>query len=139
MDWYFNEWINTTRKLDYACKSVTPKGDSTVVTLERNEEMLMPTDVAVQLNDGSVIFYHIPLSLELGARKEQPTGHWQTLKPWQWTDPTYTFTIVTPISAIKQVEIDPFGRLADVDRNNDSISTGPGTHGTDAPLPSGRE
>ncbi len=126
LDWYFNEWINTLRKLDYAVNSVTAKGDSTVITLERNEEMLMPTDVAVQGIDASVVFYHIPLSLELGARKERPAGIWQTLKPWQWTDPTYSFIIATPISQVQEVKVDPFGRLGDVDRKNDSLTINPG-------------
>jgi hypothetical protein len=132
LDWYFNEWVNTLRKLDYAVDTVTPQGDSTVITLERRERMLMPTDVLVQGTDGSRAFYHIPLSLELGARKEQPAGHWQTLRPWRWTDPTYTFTIAVPIAKVQRVEIDPIGRLADVDRKNDGISIGPGTQGADA-------
>jgi hypothetical protein len=88
--------------------------------------------VLVQGTDGSRAFYHIPLSLELGARQEQPAGHWQTLRPWRWTDPTYTFTIAVPIAKVQRVEIDPIGRLADVDRKNDGISIGPGTQGADA-------
>jgi len=133
LDWYFNEWINTVRKLDYAVNTVTPKGDSTVITLERKEEMLMPTDVSVQGIDGSVALFHIPLSLELGARKEQPTGHWQTIKPWLWTAPTYIFTIATPISKIQRVEVDPVGRLGDVDRTNNGMTINPGTPGTGTP------
>jgi hypothetical protein len=127
LGWYFNEWINTVRQLDYAVKDALPHNDSISVILERKGEMLMPTDVAILGNDGSVAFLHIPLSLELGARKEQPGGAaWSTLPPWQWTDPTYTFTIPAPASGARRVEIDPFGRLGDVDRKNDSMFLRPG-------------
>ena len=90
----------------------------------------MPTDVAVRDIDGSMDYFHIPLSLMLGARHEEPPGTWRTLPPWPWTDPTYTFTIATPISHIQQVEVDPFGRLGDTDRKNDGMTIGPGTQGT---------
>ena len=66
----------------------------------------------------------------LGARKEQPDGHeWHTLPPWQWTDPTYSFTIPVPLARIQRIELDPFGRLGDVDRSNDGMSITPGTQG----------
>lgn len=128
--WYFNEWINTTRKLDYAVKGVMQHGDSTTVTLERKDLMLMPVDVVVQGAEGELELFHIPLSLMLGARKEQPDGHeWHTLPPWQWTDPTYSFTIPVPLARIQRIELDPFSRLGDVDRSNDGMSITPGTQG----------
>ncbi|MEO5585337.1 MAG: M1 family metallopeptidase [Flavobacteriales bacterium] len=128
--WYFNEWINTTRKLDYAVKGVLQHGDSTTVTLERKDLMLMPVDVAVQGVAGEWQLFHIPLSLMLGSRKEQPEGQqWHTLPPWQWTDPTYSFTIPVPLAHVQRIELDPSGRLGDVDRTNDSMVITPGTQG----------
>ncbi len=130
LGWYFNEWINTTRKLDYAVKGILQQGDSTTVTLERKELMLMPVDVAVQRTDGKVELFNIPLSLMLGARAGQEGGHtWTTLPPWQWTNPTYSFTIPLPMSSIQRVELDPFGRQGDADRENDGMSVPPGTQG----------
>lgn len=128
--WYFNEWINTTRKLDYAIKGVMQHGDSTTVTLERKDLMLMPVDLAIQGDGGGSEFFHIPLSLMLGAREEQPGGHeWHTLPPWQWTDPTYSFTIPVPMRHIQRIELDPFGRLGDVDRSNNSMAISPNMQG----------
>lgn len=125
LGWYFNEWINTTRSLDYAVKSVVPKGDSTLVTLENKGLMLMPVDVAVEDTTGKTSYFNIPLSLMLGARKEQPEGKtWNVLRPWQWTDPEYSFTFPLPMARMKQVDLDPFFRMGDADRTNDSFVVG---------------
>jgi hypothetical protein len=127
--WYFNEWINTTRNLDYAVKSVEPRGDSTLIILERKGLMLMPADVAVHHVDGSASYYNIPLSLMLGARTEQLEGKaWNVLSPWQWTDPEFSFSIPVPMAQVKQVELDPFFRLGDSDRANDSLAPGGNGH-----------
>lgn len=130
LDWYFNEWINTTRQLDYAVKGVMQRGDSTTITLVRKGEMLMPVDLALQRRDGTVHLFHIPLSLMLGHRSEQPGGYdWAVLPAWQWTDPLYAITLPMAISQIGQVVIDPFGRLGDSDRSNDAMELLPGTQG----------
>lgn len=130
LGWYFNQWINTTRPLDYAVKGVVQHGDSTTITLENKGLMLMPVDVAVQDMDGGVRMMHIPLSLMLGPRTEQPDERsWQRLPPWQWTDPTYSFTLPVPMARIERVELDPFGRLGDIDRDNDGMTIGPRVQG----------
>ncbi len=125
LGWYFNEWINTTRSLDYAVKSAEPKGDSTVITLGRKGLMLMPVDISVQDTAGKEFYFNIPLSLMLGARSEQAEGRsWKTLPPWQWTNPEYTFTVPMPLGRLKQVDLDPFFRQGDADRSNDSFVIG---------------
>ncbi len=130
LGWYFNEWINTTRELDYAVKGVSQRGDSTTVTLENKGGMLMPVDVVVQGAEGEIELFNIPLSLMLGARSEQPSDHaWTVLPAWQWTNPTYSFTIPVPLSRIQRIELDPFGRLGDIDRTNDGMSISPGVQG----------
>lgn len=127
LGWYFNEWISTTRTLDYAVKGVAPKGDSTVITLVNKGLMLMPVDVAVQDTADKASYFNIPLSLMLGARTEPLGGQtWTTLPPWQWTDPEYSFTIPVPMALLRQVDIDPFFRFGDVDRSNDSRDLGLG-------------
>ncbi|MBP9080855.1 MAG: M1 family metallopeptidase [Flavobacteriales bacterium] len=130
LDWYFNQWINTTRKLDYAVKAVVQHGDSTTVTLERKGLMLMPVDVAVQRQDGTVHVLNIPLSLMLGARRESPDGKsWETLPPWPWTNPSYAFTLAMPMAAIERISLDPYTRQGDADRENDSTMLPEGTQG----------
>jgi hypothetical protein len=130
LDWYFNEWINTTRALDYGVKGLLQRNDSTVITLHRQGEMLMPVDVAVVGTDEAQVFYHIPLSLMLGSRTDHPVGKtWHVLPAWNWTDPTYTFAIPGRIDRIHAVAVDPFSRQADNDRDNDQLILTPGTQG----------
>ncbi len=124
LGWYFNEWINTVRNLDYAVKDVDGSNDTLVITLERMGLMLMPVDVAVRDTTGQVHYFNIPLSLMLGARTEQADGqHWKTLPPWQWTNPEYSFAIPYPMATMGKVEVelDPFFRHADVDRTNNVL------------------
>ena len=64
LDWYFDEWINSTRELDYAVKAVLGRDDSTWITLRRVGEMIMPVDVAVADGAGEVSLFHIPLSVK---------------------------------------------------------------------------
>lgn len=130
LDWYFDEWINTTRELDYAIASVVGRNDSTFITLRREGEMIMPVDLALYGDGGRNTVYHIPLSLMLGARKESPEGEKQTvLSPWLWTAPEYTVGLPLAIGRVHAIMLDPNGRLADKDRSNDTVNLPPGTQG----------
>ncbi|MFZ1663909.1 MAG: M1 family metallopeptidase [Flavobacteriales bacterium] len=124
LGWYFKETLNTVRAMDYAVDSLAGNKDSTVITLANNGLYLMPVDVEVLTTGGKSHYFNIPLSLMLGARKEMPMGkEWSTLKPWQWTDPYYTFTLPIPLKKIRQVQMDPFERMGDADRGNDKWSS----------------
>lgn len=119
LGWYFDEWTRTTRSLDYAVDTLIASGDSTIITLRNNGGMIMPVDVKVEWRNGRERIYHVPLSLGLGAK---PAGSerfdFQVLPSWQWTDPTYTFVVMGSTGEVSRVMIDPLGRLADVDREN---------------------
>lgn len=119
LDWYFDEWINTTRRLDYAVDTLVQRGDSVEIRLSRQGDMIMPVDVEVTRVDGTSLRYHVPLSLMLGAK---PAGSeaepFTALKPWQWTDPYYVFTVPGNARSIEKAVLDPKDRLADRDRAN---------------------
>lgn len=130
LDWYFDEWINTTRKLDYGIHSVLDQGGQVRIVLERHHEMLMPVDVRVQRRDGVAVVYHIPLSLMRGARPpESDREAFEALGPWQWTDPYYAFALPLAITDIAAVTLDPLGRTADMDRSNDHVQLPAGSGG----------
>lgn len=126
LGWYFREWINTVRVLDHAVDSVHARDAGTVIDLRNNGRMLMPLDVAVTTRNGDTTFYNIPLSLMLRARKETPNNAtWNVLKPWPWTDPTYTFTVPIPFAQVHEVIIDPFERSGDLDMTNNRYKAAP--------------
>lgn len=134
LDWYFDEWINSTRDLDYAVSAVTGRNDSTFITLKRNAEMIMPVDLAVLTDGGRTLRYHIPLSLMLGARRETPVGVEQAILPsWSWTAPEYTLEIPMPLHGVREVILDPDERLADKDRSNNAVELPAGTQGVVRP------
>ena len=107
LDWYLNEWIETTHTIDYAIAQV----ENNNITLARVGQMPMPIDVMVTYVDGSIESFNIPLSMMHGNKPTEST----VLKDWTWAHPTYTFTVS---KEIKTVEIDTSGLMADVDRSN---------------------
>ena len=109
LEWYLNEWIETTHKIDYAVKSV----DSTTVTLNRIGEMPMPIDLTVTYKDGTQENFYIPLTMMRGEKPTQST----LLKDWAWAMPSYTFTVS---KEIKKVEIDPLELMADINKENNT-------------------
>ena len=110
LDWYLNEWTQTTHTIDYGIKSV----EGTSVTLERIGQMPMPIDVAVTYVDGSKENFNIPLEM---MRGHKPTSA-KVLSDWGWTNPTYTFKAS---KAVKSVVIDDSKLMADVNLENNVL------------------
>ncbi|MDX8552238.1 M1 family metallopeptidase [Tenacibaculum sp. 1B UA] len=109
LDWYLNEWTQTTHTIDYGIKSVNGKE----ITLERIGKMPMPIDVKVTYTDGSKESFNIPLRM---MRGEKPTNA-TVITDWTFAHPTYTFTTK---KEVKSVEIDPSKLMADVNQENNS-------------------
>ena len=107
LDWYLNEWIETTHTIDYAVAKVEDKA----ITLARVGKMPMPVDVKVKYADGSTENFYIPLQMMLGQKPTNAT----ILSDWAWAFPTYTFNVS---KKIKSVEIDASQLMADIDREN---------------------
>jgi len=122
LDWYYEYFITTTKTIDYGITSVIGKGSSTYITLERHDLMPMPIDLTVSYVDGRREQYYIPLRMMRGEKpEEQPDIERTVLKDWPWVYPTYTVEISEPAASIDHIEIDPSGRLADIDRENNTI------------------
>jgi len=109
LDWYLNEWTQTTHTIDYGIKSVSGKE----ITLERIGQMPMPIDVEVTYTDDSKESFNIPLRM---MRGEKPTNA-TVITDWTFAHPTYTFTAK---KEVKSVEIDPSKLMADVNQANNS-------------------
>ena len=79
----------------------------------------MPIDVFVVLKDGSVQWYNIPLRIMRGEKgKDIYPMEMMVLDDWPWVNPEYNFSINVPLKAIKEIQIDPSGRLADIDQED---------------------
>ncbi len=107
LDWYLNEWIETTHTIDYAIANVEDK----TITLARIGQMPMPIDVTVTYTDGTSEDFNIPLRMMRGSKPTTAT----VLKSWPWTNPTYTFSTA---KAIQTITIDPLEFMADIDKSN---------------------
>ena len=111
LDWYLNEWTQTTHTIDYGIKSVTGKE----ITLERIGQMPMPVDVQVTYADGSKEMFNIPLRM---MRGEKPTTA-TIIEDWTFAHPTYSFTVS---KNVKSVEIDPTQLMADINLDNNTFT-----------------
>ena len=107
LDWYLNEWAQTTHTIDYGVKSV----DNKTITLERIGKMPMPIDLEVTYTDGSTESFNIPLRM---MRGQKPTNA-KVLEDWGWAFPTYTFEASKPVQS---VVIDKSGLMADIKSEN---------------------
>jgi len=116
LNWFFDQWLETTKTIDYKITKIKNKGKGTYhVTFKRKGEMQMPIDFAVIDANDSARHYYIP-----NTWFEKPTGA-TTLPRWIGWGPklktTYTATLQIN-SKIKNIIIDPSKRLADVDMTN---------------------
>ena len=116
LDWYLNEWAQTTNTIDYGIKEVALE-TNTKVTLVRKGRMPMPLDIIVEYSDGSKEFFYIPTTL---MRWEKPRPYSQingtVLKGWDWAYPTYSFEISK--TNIKSITIDPEQHMADINKED---------------------
>jgi hypothetical protein len=109
LDWYLNEWAQTTHTIDYGIKEI----NDTKITLERIGQMPMPIDIEVIYTDGTIENFNIPLEMMRGSK---PTAA-KILKDWAWANPTYTFDTG---KTIQTVTIDNSGLMADVNLENNT-------------------
>lgn len=110
LNWFFDQWLETTKTLDYGIEKVKQKGDSLSITLKREGEMEMPIDLDIYLENGDTLRYHVP-----NTWFKKPTDRTILPKWYQMSilHPTYTFTIPVEANAEKVI-LDPEAYLADV-------------------------
>ena len=107
LDWYLNEWTQTTHTIDYAVRSIS----NNEISLQRIGQMPMPIDLTVTYTDGTKENFYIPLQSMLASKPNSATK----LNYWAWGNPNFTFSAK---KEVKKVEIDPSLLMADVDRAN---------------------
>lgn len=118
LDWYNEYFVASTKTIDYGIQSVLKEGDNTKVTLEKVGKMPMPMDVVVTYKDGTKEVHYAAMRIMRGEKPAE-TNDKRIIHPdWPWTNPSYEFTVSRPIEDIASVQIDPSGRMADVNQEN---------------------
>ncbi|GAA0872719.1 M1 family metallopeptidase [Gangjinia marincola] len=116
LDWYLMDWTQTTNKIDYAIDTVQEIKEGTKIVLKRKGLVPMPIDLKVTFTDGSSKMMLIPLQM---MRWEKPFDG-RVLNDWAWAMPTYD--IILKEKNVQQVEIDPSGLLADVNKEDNTYT-----------------
>lgn len=113
LNWFFDQWLETTKTADYGIRKIkkTEMKDQYKVTLRRYGLMQMPVDMRVIAKDGRQYDYIIPNTYFAKKTAAKILPRWFG---WDLLYPTYTSKVIIP-SGIKEVQLDPSFRLADVD------------------------
>ncbi|MBK7231387.1 MAG: M1 family metallopeptidase [Saprospiraceae bacterium] len=118
LDWFKQYWVGTTKTIDYSISSVTNLNGQTLIELERIGLFPMPVDIALILEDSSVLMCHIPLDLMRG-HKNFDNQHVLILNPWHWVQTKYKFEIPVDFTKLKYVVMDTLRMMADLKEEND--------------------
>ena len=113
LTWFFDEWLETAKTIDYGIKNVK-KGDSSgkyTVTFERFGKMQMPLDFTVINTAGQKFNYTIPNTYFAKSTNATVLPYWTG---YDNVMPDYSANIKIQ-GKIKNIIIDTSNRLADVD------------------------
>lgn len=119
LHWYLQQWTGTTNTIDYAINKVYEKNDSSIILLQKIGNMPMPLDIKIIYTDSSERFINIPLDIMRSEKAaEKDWTNYTVEADWPWTYPFYELRLPVNPAQIQSIEIDPSGRLADIDRSN---------------------
>lgn len=112
LNWFFDQWLETTKTIDYAVKKVKPAGapNQYEITFKRKGRMQMPLDFTVTTSENTKHNFVIPNTYFEKKTTATTLPYW---RGWDLLQPTFSATVSVP-GGIKNIEIDPTQRLADV-------------------------
>jgi aminopeptidase N len=113
LNWYFDQWLETTKTIDYGIQSVKKslKNNEYKIKFKRYGLMQMPVDFTVTAKNNQQYSFTIPNNYFQKKTKSKMLPKWYG---WDLLYPTYTAKVMIP-SGIKVVQIDTSMRLADID------------------------
>lgn len=118
LDWYYEYFVNSTHQVDYGVSNVRNEDGNLAFTIEKKGVFPMPLDIQLTMKDGSVTNMYIPLAL---MRGEKPlSDDVKVLDDWGWVYEEYEVSIPGNMENVKSIEIDTSGKMADVDRENNT-------------------
>lgn len=121
LNWFFDQWLETDKRVDYAIKKVkktgkTDSGYSYDITIKRKERQQQPIDLLLTTKEGDSVSYYIP---NTWFEKETDATTLDRWIGWDKLQKTYTAEVELP-GKLKNVIIDPSYRLADIYRPDNS-------------------
>ena len=119
LDWFKHEFIYTTHHIDYAIDSVRSENNKSFCVLKNIGDLPMPVELLVNLKDGRTLKYYIPLNLMRGQKYFSTEDVPIKNKAWSWVNPTYSLELDFPKEKIERIQLNPEGKLADIDPSND--------------------
>lgn len=125
LDWFADAWTGTTQTIDYAIANMRDDNGKAEVLLLRKGRLPMPIDLVVSLKNGTQVMFQIPLDLQRGTKPNE--GHYRQVvneEAWPWAYPLYALDLPYPMDAVASVAIDPSGRLADVNPDDNTYVPG---------------
>jgi hypothetical protein len=120
LDWFFIDWIGTTKHLDYAIENVSEADDQVKVTLVNKNQRPMPVEVLVSFKDGHKERYYIPLRIMRGNKTFTDEIKTTQLADWPWTNSNYTIILNDSLNELSKVELDPDKGMVDIDYSNNT-------------------
>lgn len=111
LNWFFDQWLETTKDLNYSITSIRKTGsaDSSTIMFRRKGAMQMPLDFTITTKKGNKQSYYIPNSWFEKATDATILPRWIG---WGKLEETYTAKVFVP-EGIRLVEIDTTHRFAD--------------------------
>lgn len=110
LTWFFDQWLETTKSIDYKITSIKKKKNNNwEIGIKRKGLMQMPVEFTVTDKKGKQQSYYIPNTWFSKEQKGKELPKWYG---WSKINPDYTATVKVP-DGIRKVQIDTSYRLAD--------------------------
>ncbi len=120
LDWFFLDWINTVKHLDYAINNVSENNGQVNIELVNTNQRPMPVELLVTYKNGNKERYYMPLRMMRGNKVFNDKIKTTQLADWPWTNPMYIITINSSLEKISKIELDPDHGMVDIDYANNT-------------------
>ena len=121
LNWFFDQWLETTKTIDYSLKSVEKLDslDHYEITIERKGRLQLPIDFTITTKNGISYDYHIPNTWFVKKTSATVLPKWYG---WDLLQPEYKIKVQIA-GGIKDIVIDPQRLMADLDLKNNSYKS----------------
>ncbi len=110
LNWFFDQWLETSETVDYKLKKIKHLGDQRYQLTLKRKGMAMPIDLQVKDKQGNTYDFLIPNTYFVKETEATVLDKWYG---WKEFNPTYEAEVQLD-GKLSSAQIDPSGRLADV-------------------------